>query len=83
MKHEPTRDYIEHNPHEKRQPWWLWWVAWAFVGVLWLAQTLTDGFDWDQIALGGITGMFLVAWVADTAGLDIPESWRRKTVRKR
>lgn len=74
---------IDHNPNEKRQPGWLWLVAWAFVGLLWAGQWYTDGFDWDQVALGGLTGIFLVSWVADIAGLDTPASWRRKTVRRR
>lgn len=80
MREPPT---IEHNPHEKRQPWWLWWVAWAFIGVAWIGHAMTSEFSWTDVALGGWTGMMLVAWVADTAGLDVPASWRRKTMRKR
>lgn len=83
MTPEPPRDYIEHIPNEKRQPWWLWWVAWAFVGVLWLAQAVTDGFEWDNIMLGVGTGALLAAWAIDIGGVEIPASWRRKTVRKR
>lgn len=80
---EAPKDYIEHNPNEKRQPWWLWWVAWAFVAMVWAGYVLHNTVDWWAISVGGLSGLMLVAWVADTAGLDIPESWRRKTVRKR
>lgn len=80
---EPPRDYIEHIPNEKRQPWWLWWVAWAFVGLVWVGYVLHNAPDWWALSVGGLSGLMLIAWVADTAGLDIPESWRRKTVRKR
>ena len=74
---------IEHNPNEQRQPWWLWWVAWAFVGVLWAGTLIAGNVVWHQVLLGVGTGVLLVSWVADIAGLDTPASWRRKPVRNR
>lgn len=74
---------IDHNPNEKRQPWWLWWVAWAFVALLWLGQWYTDGFEWDNIMLGIGTGVLLASWAIDIGGVETPASWRRKTMRRR
>lgn len=80
---QPPRDYIEHNPNEKRQPWWLWWVAWAFVGALWAGTLFSFDMVWHQVMLGIGTGALLTAWAIDIAGVDTPASWRRKSVRKR
>jgi len=81
--HKDEGRLIEHNPYEKPQPWWLWWVGWAFVGVVWVSYLMTHGPDWHSLAVGGLTGIMLVSWVADIAGLDTPESWRRKPRRRR
>lgn len=78
---EPPRDYIEHIPNERREPWWLWWAAFAFVGFFWILQW-SDGFEWDNIALGVITGLFIGAWAMDLTGGEIPASWRKATRRR-
>lgn len=72
---------IDHIPNEKRPPKWIWKAAWAVVALFWLLQW-RDGFDWENIALGVITGIVLVSWVAETAGLEVPESWRSKPPRR-
>lgn len=72
---------IDHIPNEKRPPKWIWKAAWAVVALFWLLQW-SEGFDWQNLALGGITGMLLVGWVAETAGLEVPSSWRSKTPRR-
>lgn len=79
IDHDPKT--IEHNPHEKRQPKWLWKAAWIVVFIFWGLQYV-DGIHWDSLFVGGITGIVLVSWVADTAGLEVPESWRRKPPRQ-
>lgn len=80
--HRDDGPIIEHNPDEKPQPWWLWWVVWAFVAALWLFQT-RHGYDWNNVLLGFITGGMLVAWSIDIAGVETPSSWRRKPRRRR
>lgn len=79
MREPPT---IEHNPHERREPRWLWKAVWAVIAIFWLLQ-IPDGFVWDQIALGAITGLCLAGWAMEKTGGEIPESWRRKPPRSR
>lgn len=74
MTEPPT---IEHNPHEKRQPWWLWWAAFVPVAILWLLQ-MRHGFEWGQIMLGLGTGAMIAAWAFDLTGGKVPSSWRRQ-----
>lgn len=73
---------IDHNPNERRPPKWFWWAIFAVIAGLWLLQA-RHGFEWDQVMLGLGTGALLVGWVAETYGLDTPESWRRKPPRQR
>lgn len=73
---------IDHNPHERREPKWLWKAIFAFVALLWLVN-LPKGYDWVQIALGGVTGLFLAAWAMEKTGGEVPESWRTKSARRR
>lgn len=73
---------IEHNPKERRQPWWLWWVVWIVIAVFWLLQ-IRHGFNWDQIILGLFTGLALGLWAMDLTGGEVPESWRSKPSRRR
>jgi hypothetical protein len=79
VKEPPT---IEHNPHEKREPWWLWWAVFGVIGVFWLLQ-IRHGFEWGQIALGLMTGLFIGVWAMDMTGGEVPASWRRKPPRQR
>lgn len=79
MNREPPT--IDHNPKERREPKWLWKVAWAVVAVFWLLQ-IKDGFVWDQIALGAITGCILALWAMEKTGGEVPASWRSKPPRR-
>lgn len=79
IEHDPKT--IEHNIREKRQPKWLWKLAFAAVAVLWFLQA-RRGLDWDQIMLAFGTGVLFVSWIAERFGLDVPESWRRKPPRQ-
>lgn len=79
IDHDPKT--IEHIPNEKRPPKWIWKAGWALVALLWVLF-LIDGINWPQIMLGVGTGCFLVSWIADTAGLDVPASWRSKPPRQ-
>lgn len=81
MSREPLT--IDHNPHEKRQPWWLWWLAWGLCAIIWAAIILTETVVWHHVALAIGTGVLIVSWAIDIGGLDTPASWRRKPVRKR
>ncbi|WP_421565569.1 hypothetical protein [Ochrobactrum sp. EDr1-4] len=72
---------IDHIPNEKRPPKWIWKAAWAVVALFWLLQW-RDGFDWENIALGGITIGVLVAWAMEKTGGETPESWRSKPRRR-
>jgi len=78
MTEPPT---IEHNPDERREPKWLWKAAFAFVAFFWLLQW-NDGFQWDQIALGGISGLLLGLWSMEKTGGEVPESWRKAARRR-
>lgn len=72
---------IDHEPNERRPGWTIWWVAWGIVVALWAVQFARHGlasFDWDQIALGGLTVGVLVIWATEITGNKVPESWRRK-----
>lgn len=80
MNEPPT---IEHNPHERRQPWWLWWVAFAVFGLLWVGTLLTETIIWPQVMLGVGSGALLTAWAMDMTGGEVPSSWRSKTTRRR
>lgn len=79
MDREPQT--IEHNPHERREPKWLWKAAWAVVAVFWLLQ-FRNGFVWDQIALGAITAGVLVSWAMEKTGGEVPASWRSNPPRR-
>lgn len=68
---------IKHEPNERRPTWRIWWVAWIIVAVMWAATWHLDGFVWDQIALGFITGGLLCAW-AITITEDKPSSLLRR-----
>lgn len=68
---------IEHNPNEKRPPKWLWKAIFAFVAFFWALQ-YPDGYDWGNLAVGLITGLFLGMWAMEKTGGEIPESWRSK-----
>ena len=78
---QPHHDYIEHIPNERRDPKWLWKAAWLIVALFWLLQ-LRHGFNWDSLALGGITGMVLVAWSMQKTGGEVPASWRKSARRR-
>ena len=68
---------IDHEPREKRPTWTIWWIAWALVGLMWAATAYLDGFIWEQIALGFITGGLFTAW-ALTITEDGPSSLLRR-----
>lgn len=72
---------IEHNPNEKRPPKWFWKAAWAVVALFWLLLW-TEGFEWTNLAIGGITGIVLTAWAMEKTGGETPESWRTKPPRR-
>ncbi len=78
---EPPKDFIEHIPGERREPWWSWWAIWAGVAAFWLLY-LGDEFNWEQVGLGLVTGVFLGAWAMDMTGGQVPESWRKATRRR-
>lgn len=78
MTEPPT---IEHNPHERREPKWLWKAAFAFVAFFWLLQW-HDGFDWDNISLGVISGTVIALWAMEKTGGEVPESWRKAARRR-
>lgn len=80
MKEPPI---IDHNPHERREPKWLWKAMWAFVAVLWVLQILSkDPIEWDSLFLGGITFGVLALWAMEKTGGEVPESWRKPTRRR-
>lgn len=79
IDHDPKT--IEHIPNEKRPPKWIWKAAWAVVALFWVLQW-RDGFDWENIALGGITVGILVAWAMERTGGEVPASWRSKPPRQ-
>lgn len=72
---------IDHNPHERREPWWSWWAIWAGVGVFWLLF-LGETLNWKHIGLGFLTGMFFGMWAMDMTGGEVPSSWRSKPRRR-
>lgn len=78
---EPPKDFIEHIPGERREPKWLWKAAFVFVALFWLLQW-SDGFEWDNIALGVITGLFIGLWGMEMTGGEVPASWRKATRRR-
>ena len=51
-------------PATRRIPAVAWWIAWAFVGLLWIFQA-PAGYDWGQIVLGILTGGILALWATD------------------
>lgn len=65
---------IEHAENESRPTNRIWWVILAILTALWITQ-LYDGVDWDQIALGGFTGMALATWAIEITGNKVPPSW--------
>jgi hypothetical protein len=81
MSREPPT--IEHNPNEKRQPWWLWWVAWAFFAIGWAGILLTETVVWHHVVFAAGTGALITAWAFDIGGMETPASWRRKPPRQR
>jgi apolipoprotein N-acyltransferase len=60
---------IDHDPTERpgrRYSLGKWWLGvWAFIGLIWVLQALTDGYDWGQITLGVITGVMFAYTVVD------------------
>lgn len=78
MTEPPT---IEHNPHERREPKWLWKAGFAMIALFWLLQW-REGFDWDQIMLGLGTGAAIAGWAMDMTGGEVPESWRKAARRR-
>lgn len=75
MNREPPT--IDHNPHERREPKWLWKAIFAFVAFFWVIHYPT-GYEWTQVALGAITGLFLGLWAMEKTGGEVPSSWRVK-----
>jgi hypothetical protein len=74
---------IDHNPHEKRPPWWFWWVVFGVVALLWIGNFAMLEMHWGQIGLGFTTGGLLVAWAMAMTGGEVPTSWRSKPPRQR
>lgn len=68
---------IEHNINERREPKWIWKAAFFVVAIFWILQW-RKGFDWGNIALGGISMGVLVAWAMEKTGGEVPASWRSK-----
>lgn len=69
---------IDHEPNERRPGWTIWWVAWAIVALFWLAVGYRFGFNWQQLALGFVTGVLLCAWA-----LTITENKPSSLLRRR
>ena len=68
---------IDHEPREKRPTWTIWWIAWGIVAFFWIAVGYRFGFNWQQLALGFITGGLLTAWAITITG-DKPSSLLRR-----
>ena len=75
------RPTIEHNPHERREPKWLWKAIFAGLALFWLLF-LDDDLAWDQIGLGILTGSFLGMWAMEKTGGEVPASWRKSSRRR-
>lgn len=73
---------IDHNPNERREPRWMWKAIFVGIAFLWIIN-YPKGYNWTQIALGGISGLFLAAWAMERTGGVVPESWRTKPTRRR
>jgi hypothetical protein len=73
------------NSPSRRSPAFIWWCAWIFVALLWIAQAF-DGFDWGQLILGFLTGCLLALWAMEMKGDNEVPSWmvphRKRSVRK-
>jgi predicted PurR-regulated permease PerM len=69
--------FIEHDPNERRQSNFIWWLLWIFVALLWAWYLYFFEFDWPPIALGGVTMATLVSWAVDLTGNRVPRSWGR------
>lgn len=72
---------IEHNPHEKRLGNGIWWFMWPAIGLLWLGTWYFWGFDWHQVAMGGLTGGVLATFAIEITGNKTPE-WMKGSVSK-
>lgn len=74
---------IDHNPNEKRPPWWFWWVVFGVFAVLWIGQIATQEMHWSQVFLALGTGGVIAAWAMELTGGEVPTSWRSKPPRQR
>lgn len=63
---------IEHNPHEKRPNNRIWWMWLAALILLWTWHLMRRPFDWDNFAIGAISGMVIAAWAIDITGNKLP-----------
>lgn len=78
---------IDHDPNEvpqKRSWYWrqgIYWIAWGSLAFIWIMQT-KDGFDWEQLLIGFITGGIFFATVAAYTDNKITDSWRGKSPRR-
>lgn len=59
---------IEHDPMERPgrrySLGWKWLFVWAFIGILWLLESL-NGLNLEQLGLGFITGLLFGYTVID------------------
>lgn len=65
---------IDHNPNEKRMTNGIWWIVWPIVALGWIGTWYSFGFNWQQIALGGFTGMVLASFAIEKSGNKFPGS---------
>lgn len=73
---------IDHNPDETRPGNGIWWLVWGGVALLWIGYLTYREFDWDAIALGGVTGMVLATWAIEISDNKVPE-WMIPPSRKK
>lgn len=78
---EPPRDYIEHDPDEKRPGNGIWWIVWPAIALGWVGFVYFDMIDWPSAAIGGLTMGVLATWAIEVTGNKVPASWRGKPSR--
>jgi hypothetical protein len=70
---------IEHDPKEPprdRSGMGIYWANFLILCVLW-AWKLLDGLDWQSVALGLWTGLFVAIWAIEMTGNKVP-AWMRR-----
>lgn len=73
---------IDHNPHERRQGYGIYWVTFAVLAALWIGAFSLFEVDLLSACLGAWSGMALAIWGMDVTGNKVPASWSRQTTRR-